>query len=307
MDGAWEPGSLDAPVYAEFWLPITSSAPQPDRDAVKSIVYDLAFRPDGTQIVAAVGNRVLVYDAADGDLLHSLKGELQPPFRSFAPVIQPTCLQGTRPQCTPWHTLATENASPPAGSAPKFNVWLAQSLRMAAMRRDCWFRSADKTIIIWKSNAEGILKYSHNDTVQCLSYNPVTQQLASATATDFGTAASFSQQLFAARPVSVAHLCAVLWLTTAVASCRAGWPGTRVHLHTCWVQSLRESVCTVRPGQARHWCHCGVSGTGLWSPEQKSVAKHKLNAKALCARHGPAQHAELQVAQPPQSLQIASA
>ncbi len=101
MDGAWEPGSLDAPVYAEFWLPITSSAPQPDRDAVKSIVYDLAFRPDGTQIVAAVGNRVLVYDAADGDLLHSLKGELQPPFRSFAPVIQPTCLQGTRPQCTP--------------------------------------------------------------------------------------------------------------------------------------------------------------------------------------------------------------
>ena len=48
--------------------------PQPDRDAVKSIVYDLAFRPDGTQIVAAVGNRVLVYDATDGDLLHSLKG-----------------------------------------------------------------------------------------------------------------------------------------------------------------------------------------------------------------------------------------
>ena len=130
------PGSLDAPVYAEIWLPLTSSAPQPDRDSVKSIVYDLAFRPDGTQIVAAVGNRVLVYDAADGDLLHSLKGELQPPFRSFAPVIQPTCLQGTRPQCTPWHTHATENASPPAGWAPKFNVWLAQSLRMAAMRRD---------------------------------------------------------------------------------------------------------------------------------------------------------------------------
>lgn len=29
---------------------------------------------DGTQLVAGVGNRVLVYDAVDGDLLHALKG-----------------------------------------------------------------------------------------------------------------------------------------------------------------------------------------------------------------------------------------
>lgn len=34
--------------------------------------------------------------------------------------------------------------------------------------------------------AEGILKYTHNDSVQCLAYNPVTQQLASGTASDFG-------------------------------------------------------------------------------------------------------------------------
>ena len=45
---------------------------------------------------------------------------------------------------------------------------------------------ADKTIIIWTSKCEGILKYSHNDSIQCLSYNPVTQQLASATQSDFG-------------------------------------------------------------------------------------------------------------------------
>ena len=274
MDGAWEPGSLDAPVYAEFWLPITSSAPQPDRDAVKSIVYDLAFRPDGTQIVAAVGNRVLVYDAADGDLLHSLKGELQPPFRSFAPVIQPTCLQGTRPQCTPWHTHATENASPPAGWAPKFNVWLAQSLRMAAMRRDCWFRSADKTIIIWKSNAEGILKYSHNDTVQCLSYNPVTQQLASATATDFGTAASFSQQPLRAQ--SVLHTCA-LWLTTAVASCQAGQARTPAYV---WdAEPARERVhCGARPGQTL------VSLLRVW--HRSVVTRAKVGGEAQVERKG---------------------
>jgi intraflagellar transport protein 122 len=34
--------------------------------------------------------------------------------------------------------------------------------------------------------AEGILKYSHNDSIQALAYNPTTQQLASATASDFG-------------------------------------------------------------------------------------------------------------------------
>ena len=36
------------------------------------------------------------------------------------------------------------------------------------------------------TQAEGILKYSHSDAIQCLSYNSVTQQLASATASDFG-------------------------------------------------------------------------------------------------------------------------
>ena len=29
---------------------------------------------DGTQLIAGIGNRVLVYDATDGDLLHALKG-----------------------------------------------------------------------------------------------------------------------------------------------------------------------------------------------------------------------------------------
>ena len=47
---------------------------QPDREGQKNTVWDLVFKPDGMQLVVAVGNRVLVYDAADGDLLHSLKG-----------------------------------------------------------------------------------------------------------------------------------------------------------------------------------------------------------------------------------------
>lgn len=45
---------------------------------------------------------------------------------------------------------------------------------------------ADSTIFIWTSEAEGLLKYSHNDSIQKLAYNPVTGQLASCTASDFG-------------------------------------------------------------------------------------------------------------------------
>lgn len=47
--------------------------------------------------------------------------------------------------------------------------------------------SADSTVIIWTHKLEGILKYSHTDSIQCMAYNPVTNQLASCTASDFGT------------------------------------------------------------------------------------------------------------------------
>lgn len=37
-------------------------------------VYDLCFNPEGSQLIVASGNRVLVYDTADGTLLQPLKG-----------------------------------------------------------------------------------------------------------------------------------------------------------------------------------------------------------------------------------------
>ncbi|NXC87948.1 IF122 protein, partial [Cercotrichas coryphoeus] len=46
--------------------------------------------------------------------------------------------------------------------------------------------SADKSVIIWTSKLEGILKYTHNDPIQCVSYNPLTHQLASCSSGDFG-------------------------------------------------------------------------------------------------------------------------
>ena len=45
---------------------------------------------------------------------------------------------------------------------------------------------ADKNVIIWNSELEGILKYSHNEAVQCLTYSPVSHQLLSCATTDIG-------------------------------------------------------------------------------------------------------------------------
>jgi intraflagellar transport protein 122 len=36
---------------------------------------------------------------------------------------------------------------------------------------------ADKCVIIWTAKLEGILKYSHNDAIQCLAYNPISHQV----------------------------------------------------------------------------------------------------------------------------------
>ncbi|XP_015789085.1 intraflagellar transport protein 122 homolog [Tetranychus urticae] len=46
--------------------------------------------------------------------------------------------------------------------------------------------SADKQVIIWTSKYEGILKYSHNESVRCLQFNPITGQLVSCANLDFG-------------------------------------------------------------------------------------------------------------------------
>ena len=46
---------------------------------------------------------------------------------------------------------------------------------------------ADKVVIIWTSDPpDGRLKYTHSDSVQCISFNPVSQQLVSCTATEVG-------------------------------------------------------------------------------------------------------------------------
>ncbi|XP_066470268.1 intraflagellar transport protein 122 homolog isoform X1 [Tiliqua scincoides] len=130
------------------------------RDKAEQCIFDLAFKPDGTQLIIAAGNRLLVYDTSDGTLIQPLKGHKETVY----------CV-----------------------------AYAKDGKRFAS-------GSADKTVIIWTSKLEGILKYTHNDSIQCVSYNPVTHQLASCSSSDFG----------------------------------------------------------------------------LWSPEQKSVSKHKANSKITC-------------------------
>ncbi|CAE7418992.1 ift122, partial [Symbiodinium sp. CCMP2456] len=101
---------------------------------------DWAVRQAAVSALGQAGNRVLVYDATDGDLVHSLKGHKDSVF------------------CVAYSRHGKKFAS----------------------------GGADKQVIIWTHKAEGILKYNHNESIQCLAYNPVTQQLASGTASDLG-------------------------------------------------------------------------------------------------------------------------
>ncbi|XP_077972109.1 intraflagellar transport protein 122 homolog [Styela clava] len=131
-----------------------------DKTTAGQCIYDLAFKPDGSQLMVAAGNRVLVYDPSDGTLEQSLKGHKDSVY----------CVAFSR-----------------------------DGKRFAS-------GSADKSVIIWTDSLSGILKYTHNDAIQALAYSPVAQQLVS----------------------------------------------------------------------------CAVSDFGLWSPEQKSVNKHKVNSRITC-------------------------
>ncbi|XP_014729549.1 PREDICTED: intraflagellar transport protein 122 homolog isoform X2 [Sturnus vulgaris] len=110
------------------------------RDRAEQCIYDLAFKPDGTQLIIAAGNRLLVYDTSDGTLIQPLKGHKDTVY----------CV-----------------------------AYAKDGKRFAS-------GSADKSVIIWTSKLEGILKYTHNDSIQCVSYNPLTHQLASCSSGDFG-------------------------------------------------------------------------------------------------------------------------
>ncbi|XP_051483299.1 intraflagellar transport protein 122 homolog isoform X2 [Apus apus] len=93
------------------------------RDRAEQGIYDLAFKPDGTQLVIAAGNRLLVYDTSDGTLIQPLKGHKDTVY----------CVAYAR-----------------------------DGKRFAS-------GSADKSVIIWTSKLEGILKYTWTNDGQYLA------------------------------------------------------------------------------------------------------------------------------------------
>jgi hypothetical protein len=66
---AWYVEVMDVPGLFHF-----THSVQPDRDDQRSLVWDLAYDRDGSNIIVACGNRVFVYDALDGGLMHALVG-----------------------------------------------------------------------------------------------------------------------------------------------------------------------------------------------------------------------------------------
>ncbi|GET93166.1 hypothetical protein, conserved [Leishmania tarentolae] len=45
---------------------------------------------------------------------------------------------------------------------------------------------ADRTVIVWSSQGEGIVKYQHTEAIQALAHNPTSSQLASVSSVDWG-------------------------------------------------------------------------------------------------------------------------
>ncbi|CAN0421670.1 unnamed protein product, partial [Ectocarpus sp. 8 AP-2014] len=114
--------------------------PEREDKPKSNAINDLCFSPDGSKLIVAVESRVLVYDAAEGELVNSLRGHKD--------------------------TVLTVDYA-------KDGKHFASG-------------GADHTVIIWTSKAEGVLKYTHNESIIRLAYSPGTTKLASCTQFDFG-------------------------------------------------------------------------------------------------------------------------
>ena len=126
---------------------------------------------------------------------------------------------------------------------------------------------ADQTVIIWNAESiEAILKYTHTDSIQCLSYSPVSQQLLSCTASDIG------------KSCNVPTMCQCV-----------------LHIHLGHTFQLGPCICSVymyihfflvllEEGKMQNLRSYFLIAIGLWSLEQKSVTKLKVSSRATsCA------------------------
>jgi intraflagellar transport protein 122 len=52
---------------------VTATQPVPESQDFSNTVWSIAFKPDGTEVVIAVGDRILVNNAATGAQLHNIR------------------------------------------------------------------------------------------------------------------------------------------------------------------------------------------------------------------------------------------
>lgn len=55
-----------------------------DNEKVGQSIYDMCFKPDGTQLTVAGGNHIIVYDTNSGNLIQLLKGHKDKVSVSYA-------------------------------------------------------------------------------------------------------------------------------------------------------------------------------------------------------------------------------
>ncbi|KAJ1564634.1 hypothetical protein HK096_007006, partial [Nowakowskiella sp. JEL0078] len=134
-----------------------------DKDGIKQPIYDIAFNPEGSQLIVAAGAEILVYDISEGDLLQPLKAHKDTVF----------CLD-----------------------------YSADGKRFAS-------GGADKQVIIWSDKLEGILKYSHNDSIQVVTHNPVTGAVLSCAISDFGVWSA--EQKTVSKHKITSRICSASW------------------------------------------------------------------------------------------------
>ena len=77
-------------------------------------IWSVAYKPDGSELLVAAGNRVLVYDGNDGQLLQALKG-----WRCLCLALLELCVKDTRTTSPACRSRTMVNASPRAASTSR--------------------------------------------------------------------------------------------------------------------------------------------------------------------------------------------
>ncbi|KAI2531436.1 intraflagellar transport 122 [Homo sapiens] len=161
------------------------------RDKAEHCINDIAFKPDGTQLILAAGSRLLVYDTSDGTLLQPLKGHKDTVYcvayakdgKRFASgsadksvIIWTSKLEGIL-KYTSWSVMSSLHLHLPF-------LGLHKTVRVTAT--DKAPKGQGGRIDCLRPSVQNQPGQKHNDAIQCVSYNPITHQLASCSSSDFG-------------------------------------------------------------------------------------------------------------------------